>query len=74
MSLVLAQRLQKAIQKIQKQHPDAILQLNKGASEADFSALEAAIWLQLPKTSKKSTVCAMAKAKTVRFCLRGKSG
>ena len=53
MSQALAQRLQKAIQKIQKQHPDAILQLNEGASEADFSALEAAVWLQLPDDIKE---------------------
>ena len=53
MSQALAQRLQKAIQKIQKQHPDAILQLNEGASEADFSALEAAVWLQLPEEIKE---------------------
>ena len=53
MSLALAQRLQKAIQKIQKQHPDAILQLNEGASEADFTALEAAVWLQLPDDIKE---------------------
>ena len=52
MSSALAQRLQKAIQKIQKQHPDALLQLNEGASEADFSALEAALWLQLPEDIK----------------------
>ena len=53
MSQALAQRLQKAIQKIQKQHPDAVLQLNEGASEDDFSALEVAVWLQLPEDIKE---------------------
>lgn len=48
MKKTLAQRLQAAIAKNQKHHPEAVLQLNAGADDSELAALEAMVGAPLP--------------------------